>query len=185
MVIVCKYNYLRWVLVEQHQKGKKSNIKASSLQILGTITRLQVKAPSVTKDEWQQIINLTEQIEKSAMELKNENPSLKEAQIPQEGPRLKSQSTHRTDHSEGTLTDNLRTVLKLNNITAADVEGARGQTNPQYHTNEETTTNVQRSKSTILKRISEQKNQIRAKQQQTLLSNQAKESSLTFQPFLW
>ena len=47
------------------------NIKAASLQILGTMTCLQVKAPSVTKDAWHQIMSLTELIEKSALELKN------------------------------------------------------------------------------------------------------------------
>ncbi|XP_003729015.2 uncharacterized protein LOC100888157 [Strongylocentrotus purpuratus] len=84
-------------------------------------------------------------------------------------PQLFQKSTHGTEHSEGTLTDNLKTLLELNNITAADVEGARDQTNLQYHTNEKITTNVRSSKSERMKKISEQRNQIKAKQQQTLL----------------
>lgn len=55
------------------------NIKAASLQILGTMTRLQFKAPTLTKDAWQQMMILTEKIEESAMEMKNEASRMKEA----------------------------------------------------------------------------------------------------------
>lgn len=55
------------------------NIKAASLQILGTMTRLQFKAPTLMKDAWQQMMILTEKIEESAMEIKNEASSMKEA----------------------------------------------------------------------------------------------------------
>ncbi|XP_072049567.1 LOW QUALITY PROTEIN: uncharacterized protein [Amphiura filiformis] len=84
--------------------------------------------------------------------------------------KLFQKTSQSVEYSETTLMENLKTVLELNEITADNVQStATASTNLQYHANEETKNNVESSKAMMFQKSSEQRNHIKAKQQQTLL----------------
>ena len=72
------------------------------------------------------------------------------------------------EFSEETLKDNLKTVLELNDITTDNVQTVA---NLQYHTQEQTQKKVKTSKTEMMKKISDQRKQIQAKQQQKCSQN--------------
>ena len=78
---------------------------------------------------------------------------------------LFNKTSHGVAFPEDKLKENLKNVLELNEITTANVQSAH----LQYHTPDETQKNVQSSKTKMLEKISMQRKQLKAKQQQILL----------------